>query len=46
VRADYADLTSRGVEFTQEPIERSYGTDAAFRDPSGNAYRITQRSPD
>ena len=45
VRADYADLTSRGVEFTQEPMERSYGTDAAFRDPSGNAYRITQRSP-
>jgi predicted enzyme related to lactoylglutathione lyase len=43
VRATYEDLTARGVEFTQPPIERSYGIDAAFRDPSGNAYRITQR---
>ena len=38
------DLTARGVEFTQEPMERSYGIDAAFRDPSGNAFRITQRA--
>ncbi len=44
VRATYEDLRSRGVEFTQEPMERSYGTDAAFRDPSGNAYRIMQPS--
>ena len=42
VRATYEDLTSRGVEFTQEPMERSYGIDAAFRDPSGNAFRIMQ----
>jgi catechol 2,3-dioxygenase-like lactoylglutathione lyase family enzyme len=46
VQATYDDLTARGVEFTQPPMERSYGIDAAFRDPSGNAYRITQRSPD
>ena len=44
VQATYEDLTARGVEFTQQPMERSYGIDAAFRDPSGNAYRITQRS--
>jgi catechol 2,3-dioxygenase-like lactoylglutathione lyase family enzyme len=43
VRATYEDLTARGVEFTQEPIERAYGIDAAFRDPSGNAFRIVQR---
>jgi catechol 2,3-dioxygenase-like lactoylglutathione lyase family enzyme len=44
VRATYEELSARGVEFTQPPMERSYGIDAAFRDPSGNAYRITQRS--
>lgn len=44
VRGTYEDLRARGVEFTQEPIERSYGIDAAFRDPSGNAYRVTQRA--
>jgi catechol 2,3-dioxygenase-like lactoylglutathione lyase family enzyme len=42
VRATYADLSARGVEFTQEPMERSYGIDAAFRDPSGNGFRIMQ----
>jgi catechol 2,3-dioxygenase-like lactoylglutathione lyase family enzyme len=42
VRATYDDLIARGVEFTQEPMERSYGIDAAFRDPSGNAFRIMQ----
>ena len=44
VQATYEELSARGVEFTQPPTERSYGIDAAFRDPSGNAYRITQRS--
>jgi catechol 2,3-dioxygenase-like lactoylglutathione lyase family enzyme len=43
VRATYEDLSARGVEFTQEPMEREYGIDAAFRDPSGNAFRIVQR---
>jgi catechol 2,3-dioxygenase-like lactoylglutathione lyase family enzyme len=43
VRATYDDLRERGVEFTQEPMEREYGIDAAFRDPSGNAFRIMQR---
>jgi catechol 2,3-dioxygenase-like lactoylglutathione lyase family enzyme len=44
VRATYEDLSGRGVEFTQEPMEREYGIDAAFRDPSGNAFRIVQRA--
>jgi catechol 2,3-dioxygenase-like lactoylglutathione lyase family enzyme len=43
VRTTFEDLRARGVEFTQEPMERSYGIDAAFRDPSGNAFRIMQR---
>jgi len=42
LRGTYEDLTARGVEFTQAPMDRSYGIDAAFRDPSGNPFRITQ----
>lgn len=43
-RATYAELKSRGVEFTEEPSERPYGIDAGLRDPSGNAIRMVQRS--
>jgi len=43
-RADFAVLKARGVEFQQEPMERDYGIDAAFRDPSGNSWRMTQRA--
>lgn len=42
-RADFESLRSRGVEFQQEPMERDYGVDAAFRDPSGNSWRMTQQ---
>ena len=38
----YRELTSKGVEFTEPPEERFYGIDAAFRDPFGNAWRLTQ----
>jgi catechol 2,3-dioxygenase-like lactoylglutathione lyase family enzyme len=41
-RAAYEELRSRGVEFTEEPEERPYGIDSAFRDPSGNSIRVTQ----
>ncbi len=35
-------LRAKGVEFTQEPIER-YGTvDAGFRDPSGNGWKMIE----
>jgi predicted enzyme related to lactoylglutathione lyase len=44
VRADYEELKNRGVEFTEEPEERPYGIDCGFRDPSGNAIRLTQLS--
>jgi predicted enzyme related to lactoylglutathione lyase len=40
--ASYKELKSRGVEFTAQPEERPYGIDSAFRDPSGNAIRLTQ----
>jgi catechol 2,3-dioxygenase-like lactoylglutathione lyase family enzyme len=41
-RDTYDSLRAAGVEFTQEPTERFYGTDCALRDPSGNPIRFTQ----
>jgi predicted enzyme related to lactoylglutathione lyase len=41
-QASYEELKSRGVEFTEPPEERPYGIDSGFRDPSGNAFRLTQ----
>src|SRR3954451_19932780 len=41
-RASYEELKARGVEFTEPPEERPYGIDAGFRDPSGNAFRLTE----
>jgi uncharacterized glyoxalase superfamily protein PhnB len=40
--ASYEELKGRGVEFTEEPEDRPYGIDSAFRDPSGNSVRVTQ----
>jgi len=40
--ASYEELKARGVEFTETPEERPYGIDSGFRDPSGNAIRLTQ----
>ncbi|MEQ4204128.1 VOC family protein [Actinopolymorpha sp. B9G3] len=40
--ATYRELRAKGVEFTEEPEERFYGIDAAFRDPFGNHWRLTQ----
>jgi catechol 2,3-dioxygenase-like lactoylglutathione lyase family enzyme len=41
-RASAAELKGRGVEFVEEPEDRPYGVDAAFRDPSGNNIRLTE----
>ena len=41
-RAAHRELVAKGVEFTEEPVERFYGIDAGFRDPSGNPWRLTQ----
>jgi predicted enzyme related to lactoylglutathione lyase len=41
-QASYEELKGRGVEFAEEPEERPYGIDSAFRDPSGNNIRLTQ----
>jgi predicted enzyme related to lactoylglutathione lyase len=42
VHADYEQLKARGVEFSEEPTEYPYGIDSAFRDPSGNQFRMAQ----
>jgi catechol 2,3-dioxygenase-like lactoylglutathione lyase family enzyme len=42
IQRSYEELKGRGVEFQQEPTEQPYGTDAGFRDPSGNQMRMAQ----
>jgi catechol 2,3-dioxygenase-like lactoylglutathione lyase family enzyme len=41
-KAAYARMRTRGVEFTQEPVERYGNVDASFRDPSGNGWKMMQ----
>jgi len=41
-RRTYEELVAKGVEITQEPIERFYGTDCGLRDPFGTAIRILE----
>ena len=43
-RATFEALKARGVEFSEEPVQRGYGIDCAVRDPFGNAIRIVQRT--
>ncbi|MGA4840388.1 VOC family protein [Streptomyces sp. G45] len=43
IHGDYEKLKARGVEFLQEPQERPYGTEAIFRDDSGNWFSFTQK---
>ena len=40
----YETLLAKGVDFTQEPVERFYGIDIGLRDPFGNHIRITQQT--
>jgi catechol 2,3-dioxygenase-like lactoylglutathione lyase family enzyme len=42
-KGDHAVLAAEGVEFTMEPAERPYGTEAIMRDDSGNWFSFTQR---
>ena len=42
-KGDHAAMAAHGVEFMQEPAERPYGTEALFRDDSGNWFSFTQR---
>jgi catechol 2,3-dioxygenase-like lactoylglutathione lyase family enzyme len=42
IHKTYENLLAKGVEFTEEPTERDYGTDCGLRDPFGNQLRIGQ----
>jgi len=42
IHKTYEELRAKGVEFTEEPTERDYGTDCGLRDPFGNHIRIGQ----
>jgi catechol 2,3-dioxygenase-like lactoylglutathione lyase family enzyme len=44
-RAAYDRLAARGVEFTQEPVDRYGAVDASFRDPSGNGWKMIEARP-
>jgi catechol 2,3-dioxygenase-like lactoylglutathione lyase family enzyme len=41
-RAAFDRMKARGVEFTQDPVERFGTVDAGFRDPSGNGWKMIQ----
>jgi catechol 2,3-dioxygenase-like lactoylglutathione lyase family enzyme len=43
-RATCRELEARGLELVEQPVERFYGIDASFRDPSGNLWRIVQQT--
>ena len=38
----YKKMQAAGVEFTQEPVTRYGSTDANFRDPSGNGWKMIE----
>lgn len=41
-RAAYERMLAKGVEFTQEPVDRFGTVDAGFRDPAGNGWKMIQ----
>lgn len=42
VRATYAELKAKGVEFRGEPKDQPYGTEVMMRDNSGNWFSLCQ----
>jgi catechol 2,3-dioxygenase-like lactoylglutathione lyase family enzyme len=40
--ATHAELVAKGVDVTEEPVDRGYGIDFGLRDPFGNHLRIAQ----
>jgi len=41
-KAAFEKMRAAGVEFTQEPVTRYGSTDASFRDPSGNGWKMIE----
>ena len=42
IQATYKELRRRGVEFTEEPTQQSWGLQAQFKDSEGNGYVLVQ----
>ncbi|HSI71845.1 MAG TPA: VOC family protein [Fimbriimonas sp.] len=42
IHKTYEELKAKGVEFIQPPKEEFYGTEAIFKDDSGNWFSLTQ----
>ena len=42
IHKTYEELKAKGVEFLQPPKEQFYGTEAIFKDDSGNWFSLTQ----
>ena len=45
IHKTYEELAAKGVEFLQPPKEEFYGTEAIFKDDSGNWFSLTQEKP-
>ena len=45
IHKTYEELKAKGVEFVQPPKEEFYGTEAIFKDDSGNWFSLTQEKP-
>ena len=43
IYATYEELKSKGIEFTKAPTEEFYGTEALFKDDSGNWFSLAQK---
>lgn len=41
-RKAHAELSAKGVEFVQGPMDHPWGTSATFKDPDGNLFSMTQ----
>lgn len=44
IYATYEELKSKGVEFMRPPVKEFYGTEALFKDDSGNWFSLQQQS--
>ena len=44
-QATYEDWKAKGVEFIAPPEEKFYGTEAIFKDNSGNWFSLSQHKP-
>ncbi len=45
IMATYEELKNKGVEFIKPPTKEFYGTEALFKDDSGNWFSLAQLTP-